>query len=113
MYSLYEVLNYGEILNIPQANEENRIMEREEVMLFDYDVFREEVINAFLHNKWVYLNEPMISIYNDGIEILSRGELTPLLTINGFYKGHSIPVNEKLSELFLQLIMKYDIISLV
>ena len=41
--------------------------------------------------------------YNDGIEILSRGELAPLQTINGFYKGHSIPVNEKLSELFLQL----------
>lgn len=29
--------------------------------------------------------------------------LAPLQTINGFYKGHSIPVNEKLSELFLQL----------
>lgn len=103
LYSLYEVLNYGEILNVPQANEDNRIMEREEVMLFDYDVFREAVINAFLYNKWVDLNEPMITIYNDRIEILSRGELAPLQTINGFYKGHSIPVNEKLSELFLQL----------
>ena len=41
--------------------------------------------------------------YNDGIEILSREKLAPLQTINGFYKGHSIPVNEKLSELFLQL----------
>ena len=103
LYSLYEVLNYGEILNIPQAKEENRIMEREEVMLFDYDVYREAVINAFLHNRWVDLNEPMITIYNDRIEILSRGELAPLQTINGFYKGHSIPVNEKLSEIFLQL----------
>ena len=45
----------------------------------------------------------MITIYNDRIEILSRGELAPLQTINGFYKGHSIPVNEKLSEIFLQL----------
>ena len=78
-------------------------MERKEVMLFDYDVYREAVINAFLHNRWVDLNEPMITIYNDRIEILSRGELAPLQTINGFYKGHSIPVNEKLSEIFLQL----------
>ena len=101
--SLYEVLNYGEILNIPQADEEGRIMERKEVMLFNYDAYREAVINAFVHNKWVDLNEPMITVYNDRIEILSRGELAPLQTLNGFYKGHSIPVNEKLSEMFLQL----------
>ena len=31
------------------------------------------------------------------------GELAPLQTLNGFYSGNSIPVNEKLSELFLQL----------
>ena len=101
--SLYEVLNYGEILNVPQADEEGRVMERKEVMLFNFDAFREAVINSFLHNKWVELNEPMITIFNDRIEILSRGELAPLQTLNGFYKGHSIPVNEKLSEMFLQL----------
>lgn len=54
-------------------------------------------------NKWIGLNEPMITVYNDRIEILSRGELAPLQTLNGFFKEHSIPVNEKLSELFLQL----------
>ena len=54
-------------------------------------------------NKWIDLNEPMITVYNDRIEILSRGELAPLQTLNGFFKEHSIPVNEKLSELFLQL----------
>ena len=31
------------------------------------------------------------------------GTLAPLQTVNGFYEGHSIPVNDKLSELFLQL----------
>ena len=72
-------------------------------MLFDYDAYREAIINTFLYNKWVDLNEPMITVYNDRIEILSRGELAPLQTLNGFYRGHSIPVNEKLSELFLQL----------
>lgn len=39
LYSLYEVLNYGEILNIPQADESERIMERNEISLFDFDVF--------------------------------------------------------------------------
>ena len=101
--SLYEVLNYGEILNVPQADEENRVMERKEIMLFNFDAFREAIINAFLHNKWVDLIEPMITVYSDRIEILSRGELAPLQTMDGFYKGHSVPVNEKLSEMFLQL----------
>ena len=103
LYSLYEVLNYGEILNIPQADEKERIMERNEISLFGFDVYREAVINAFLHNEWTNLNEPMITIYSDRIEILSRGTLSPLQTLEGFYKGHSIPINDKLSELFLQL----------
>lgn len=103
LYSLMDVLNYGEVLNIPQANEKGRIMEREEIMLFDFDVFREATINAFLHNEWINLNEPMITIYNDRIEILSRGTIPPLQTIEGFYEGHSIPINDKLSEIFLQL----------
>ena len=45
----------------------------------------------------------MITVYNDRIEILSRGTIPPLQTIEGFYKGHSITVNDKLSEMFLQL----------
>ena len=103
LYSLNDVLNYGEVLNIPQADEKDRVLERKEVMLFDFDAYREAVINAFLHNKWVNLIEPMITFYNDRIEILSRGSLAPLQTINGFYEGHSVPVNDKLSEMFLQL----------
>ncbi|MCI7220979.1 MAG: hypothetical protein MR497_05525, partial [Bacilli bacterium] len=63
----------------------------------------EATINAFLHNEWIHLNEPMITVYNDRIEILSRGTIPPLQTIDGFYEGHSIPVNDKLSEIFLQL----------
>lgn len=45
----------------------------------------------------------MITVYSDRIEILSRGGLTPLQTKAGFFRGHSVPVNEKLSEIFLQL----------
>ena len=35
--------------------------------------------------------------------ILSRGTLAPAQTMEGFFLGESIPVNEKLSEIFLQL----------
>ena len=103
LYSLDEVLRYGDVFNIFQADETNRIVERKEVRLFNMDAFREAVINAFLHNKWVDGNEPMITIYSDRIEILSRGGLAPLQTKTGFFRGHSVPVNAKLSEIFLQL----------
>lgn len=50
-----------------------------------------------------FRNEPMISVFSDRIEILSRGTLAPAQTMEGFFLGESIPVNEKLSEIFLQL----------
>lgn len=103
MYSLDEVLRYGDVLNILQADERNRIVERKEVPLFDNEAFREAIINAIVHNKWVSGNEPMITVYSDRIEILSRGTLAPEQTMDGFFAGESIPVNKKLSEISLQL----------
>ena len=83
--------------------EPDRVVERKEVPLFDNKAFREAIINAVLYNKWVEGNEPMISVFSDRIEILSRGTLAPAQTMEGFFLGESIPVNEKLSEIFLQL----------
>ncbi len=103
LYTLDEVLRYGDVLNIIQADEKNRIVERKELPLFENDAFREAIINAFVHNKWVTENEPMITVFSDRIEILSRGILAPEQTIEGFFRGESIPVNKKLSEIFLQL----------
>lgn len=103
LYSLDELLRYGDVLNLIQTGETDRVVERKEVPLFDNKVFREAIINAVLHNKWVEGNEPMISVFLDRIEILSRGTLAPAQTMEGFYLGESIPVNEKLSEIFLQL----------
>lgn len=47
----------------------------------------EAVINAVLHNQWVSGNEPMISVFSDRIEILSRGTIPLAQTIEGFYLG--------------------------
>ena len=91
------------MLNIIQADEADRVVERKEVPLFDKDAFREAIINAFLHNKWVEMNEPMVTIYSDRMEILSRGTIPQGQTVEGFFLGESIPVNKKLSEIFLQL----------
>ena len=103
LMSLDRVLEYGEVLNVPQADERNRVVTRKEVTLFDIDAYREAVINAFLHNNWVTENEPMFTAYEDRIEILSRGTLPADQTMEGFFSGESVPVNKKLSEIFLQL----------
>ena len=70
---------------------------------FNQDAFREAIINAFVHNAWLDGNAPMITVFSDRIEILSRGRLAPKQTIDGFYLGESVPVNRKLSDIFLQL----------
>lgn len=103
LYSLDDVLRYGDVLNIPQADERNRIVERKEVPLFNAKVFAEAVINAFVHNKWVDGNGPMFTSFRNRIEILSRGTLPPKQTVDGFYAGESVPVNEALSKIFIQL----------
>ena len=103
LYSLDDVIQYGNILNIPIADERERIVERKEIMRFDKDAFREAVINAFVHNRWIDGNAPMFTGYANRIEILSHGNLPPKQTLEGFYAGRSIPVNSGLSDIILQL----------
>lgn len=103
LFSLDKVLEYGEVLNVPQADECGRKVERKEVSLFDEEAFREAIINAFVHNQWTTGNAPIITVFSDRIEILSRGTIPPGQTIEGFYAGESVPVNQKLSDMFLQL----------
>lgn len=45
----------------------------------------------------------MIIVYSDHLEILPCGKLPPKQTITGFYLGESVSVNQKLSDIFLQL----------
>ena len=75
LVSLDKVLEYGDVLNIIQADETNRVVERKDIPLFEHNAFREAIINAFVHNLWIDGNAPMITVYNNRIEILSRGSL--------------------------------------
>lgn len=102
LYSLDGILRYGEVLNIPQADERDRVVERKEVMLFNQDAYREAVINAFVHNHWLD-GAPAFTVFEDRIEILSRGTIPPKQTMDGFFAGESVPVNEKLAKIILQL----------
>ena len=103
LLSLEKILDYSDVINMVQADEKNRKLTRNEVNLFNGDAFREALINSFVHNKWVDGNAPMITVYSNRIEILSRGYLAPGQTIDGFFAGESVPVNQKLSDIFLQL----------
>ena len=93
LYSLDDVLNYGKVLNIPQADERDRVVERKEVPLFNEKAYREAVINAFIHNRWLGGNAPMFTAYSNRIEITSHGNIPPGQTVEGFYSGVSVPVN--------------------
>lgn len=103
LLSLEKVLEYGEVLNVMRADERNRKVARKDVPLFSEAAFREAVINAFVHNRWVSMEAPAVSVFSNRIEILSRGALAPDQTIDGFFRGDSVPVNRSLSEIFLQL----------
>lgn len=103
LLALDKVIDYGDTLNVPQADERERKVERKEVMLFNAQVFREAVINAFQHNLWTSGTSPMFTAFQDRIEITSIGTLAPHQTKEGFYAGVSIPVNDKLTEIFVQL----------
>ena len=78
------------------------MVERKEVMLFNQNAYREAVINAFVHNHWLD-GAPAFTVFEDRIEILSRGTLPPKQTMDGFFSGESVPVNEKLAKIILQL----------
>ncbi|MBR1708178.1 MAG: putative DNA binding domain-containing protein [Clostridia bacterium] len=73
LMSLDKVLDFGDTLNVPQADERERKVERKEVPLFSKEAFSEAVINAFAHNQWVNENSPMFTAYEDRIEIVSLG----------------------------------------
>lgn len=103
LVSLDKIIEYGDVLNLVQADERNRIVERQDITLFQSKPFREAIINAFVHNKWTSKNGPIISVFSNRIEIISRGELSGGQTEEGFFAGESMPVNQRLADIFMQL----------
>ena len=103
LITIDQILNYLESFNVITLDEKNRKLERKDIYLFDKDCLREALLNAFIHNDWNELNAPMISVFEDRIEIISYGGLPNKQTISGFLKGISKPRCIELAEIFLQL----------
>ena len=53
LISLDKVLDFGNTLNVHQADEREHKVERKEVMLFSKKAFSEVVINAFAYSQWI------------------------------------------------------------
>ena len=75
--------------------------ERIEEQLFDLDVFREAWINACVHNDWKAMIPPSVFVFDDRIEVQSYGRIPFMLSLDEFYSGKSMPVNESLFDIFM------------
>ncbi len=75
---------------------------RRDTYLFDMDCVDEALINAIVHNDWTQ-TEPLVSMFNDRIEILSHGGLPKGLTEEEFFSGISKPRNATLMRIFLNM----------
>lgn len=99
LVTVRQVLDYFELRN---ASKKVSIKgTRKETALFDYSSFREAWINACVHNDWSETLPPSIYVYDDRIEIVSYGGLPYELSMEGFYTGRSVPVNERLFRIFI------------
>ena len=103
LLTIDQIIYFLESFNITKVDETNRVVERKDIQLFDSNCLREAILNAFIHNDWVDLNAPMISVFTDRIEILSYGSLPSKQTTSGFFAGKSKPRCTELAEIFLQL----------
>jgi len=70
--------------------------------LYDMDCVNEALVNAIVHNDWT-ISEPLVSFYNDRIEITSHGGIPKDMSKTEFFNGVSNPRNSVLMRIFLKL----------
>lgn len=70
--------------------------------LYDIDAVNEALVNAIVHNDWT-ISEPLVSFYDDRLEITSHSGIPKEITVNDFFNGVSHPRNTVLMRIFLKL----------
>ena len=75
---------------------------RKDTYLYDMDAVDEAIINAIVHNDWS-ITEPLISLFEDRLEIISHGGLPFGQTKEQFIQGVSVPRNTALMHVFHDL----------
>lgn len=94
-----EIISYFKVYNAIKIDVSGG--KRAETPLFDFESFREALINALVHNAWMEELSPSIYIYDEYMEILSYGKLPYSLSLEEFYAGKSLPVNRALFQVFI------------
>lgn len=72
--SLIKILEFGEIICLPIADERNRRAVRKEIDLFSLTAFKEAVYNAIQHTRWDSPQSPQIAFFKDHAEVISYGD---------------------------------------
>jgi len=70
--------------------------------LYDIDCVNEILVNAIVHNDWT-ISEPLVSFFDDRLEITSHGGIPKEISREEFYNGVSHPRNSVLMRIFLKL----------
>ena len=72
--TLTKILEFGEVICLPIADERNRRAVRKEIDLFSLTAFKEAVYNAIQHTRWDSNKPPQISFFRDHAEVISYGD---------------------------------------
>lgn len=75
---------------------------RVDTYLFKMNAVDEALIDAIVHNDWK-INQPLVSLFDDRLEILSYGGFPGNETKDDFYRGVSNPRNQSLARIFQNL----------
>jgi ATP-dependent DNA helicase RecG len=77
--------------------------QRREISLVDKQALREAVLNAIIHNDYLFMASPVFEIYDDRIVVVSSGSLPPGLSEDEFFKGRSLPRSRELMRIFTDM----------
>lgn len=100
------LIEVNQVLDFVQAQNEVSVEvgtgNRKETELFDGKAFREAWINACVHNNWIGHIAPTVHIFDDRMEVISYGSIPYWLSMEDFFSGMSLPVNDALMRVFVQ-----------
>ena len=83
------------------CNTDTTVRSRVDEYLFDIDCVNETLVNAIVHNDWT-ISEPLVSFYDDRLEITSHGGIPREISQKDFFNGVSHPRNSVLMRIFLK-----------
>ncbi len=99
--AMKNVISYVDSIN--ETYIDTSVRPRREKRMFSQEAFIEAWTNAVVHNDWKQGVPPAVYVFDDRLEIVSIGGLPKGQTLNSFFKGKSVPVNEPMIRLFMKL----------